>query len=123
MKQDFLIQRNIEIAPFKDHPICLFFRNLHHNKAKQDLLFYFGEIDNTTKFYKWVINDEQIHWKDIIQKAFVCACPNIKLEYQKCDFFGSFLTVQWQSGQMDPIVFNKFIFPNYCVVDKNTLVF
>jgi len=123
MKQDFLMQRSSEIAPYKDHSICLFFRSLNNTKAKQDLLFYFGEIDNTTKFYKWTITNEQIRWKYIIEKAFVTVCPKIKLEYRTCDFFGYFLTAEWQSGQMDPIVFNKFIFPNYCIVDKNTLEF
>jgi len=123
MKQDFLNKRSIEIAPHKDHPICLFVRTLRTNNAKQDLLFYFGEIDSTTKFYKWSITEEQMRWKDIIEKAFVTVCPKIKLEYRTCDFFGYFLTVEWQSGQMDPIVFNKFIFPNYCIVDKNTLEF
>jgi hypothetical protein len=123
MKQDFLIQRSIEVAPYKDHPLCVFISSLQNTRAKQDLLFYFGAVDNTTKFYKWSIIDEQMLWKDIIEKAFLTVCPNIKLEYHKCDFFGSFLTAEWESGQMDPIVFNKFIFPNYCVVDKNTLEF
>jgi hypothetical protein len=123
MEQAFLNHRSAEIAPYKDHPICLFLRTLHNTKAKQDLLFYFGEIDSTTKIYKWSITDEQMQWKDTIEKAFLKVCPNIKLEYNQCDFFGSFLTVEWQSGQMDPIAFNKFIFPNYCIVDKNTLEF
>jgi len=123
MKQDFLNKRSIEIVSYKDHQICLFFRSLNNTKAKQDLLFYFGEIDSTTKFYKWSITDEQMRWKDSIEKAFLTVCPNIKLEYSICDFFGCFFTVEWQSGQMDPIIFNKFIFPNYCIVDKNTLEF
>lgn len=123
MEQAFLNHRSSEIAPFKDHPIFLFLRTLRTQLAKQDLLFYFGEINNTITFYKWSITDEQIQYKDIIQSAFLTVCPNIKLEYTRCEFFGCFLTVEWQSGQMDPIVFNKSIFPNYCIVDKNTLEF
>lgn len=123
MEQAFLNHRSIEIAPHKDHPICLFLRTLNNPKAKQDLLFYFGEIDSTTKIYKWSITEEQMQWKDSIEKAFLTVCPSIKLQYSICEFFGCFLTVEWKSGQMDPIIFNKFIFPNYCIVDKNTLEF
>jgi hypothetical protein len=123
MEQAFLKQRNIEIAPYKDHPICLFFRTIQTTNAKQVLLFYFGEINSAAQFYKWSVTKEQMEWKDIIEKAFLTVCPNIKLEYHQCDFFGSFLTIEWKSDQMDPIVFNKFIFPNYCIVDKNRLEF
>lgn len=80
------------------------------------VMFCFGEIDE---------GDDEIHYsvfldnrknKNIhqwVKKAFLLVCPKIRFgsEEKQDDYYPFDWKVTWDHGEMDEIVFNKYIFP------------
>lgn len=115
----FHSQRRNRLLENGNHPIFIFLRNLkkQNQKAFEKILFYFGEmsvVEQQDPCICWAPDETYLN---ICKEAFQILCPNIKFITK--DTF----RLEWKKDEMDPIVFDKLIFPDFLFIDKNTLHF
>lgn len=128
MEQDFFLKRKKELAKYPtDLPIFLFLRQCKTTDIRmfEEILFYFGEIDLDDK-----IDGETVSWytdlKNMmtIKVAFETICPKGRLEttYYSDDLIN--FRLKWKNeNDIHPVIFNKIIFPDFCIVPKKDLDF
>lgn len=90
---------------------------LKNKSAFNTILFYFGEMfeyDDSCSIC-WSFPPEHL---DICKKAFQIICPNIRFSTK--DVF----CLYWkEKNDMNPIVYDKLIFPDFLFIDKSDLDF
>lgn len=128
MEQEFLRKREKELEKYPtDLPIFVFLRRCKviDTDLFDQILFYFGEIDLDDK------NDRQtISWctdlknMDAIKEAFKMICPNGRLEMEDIGDDPIHFRLVWKNEHdIHPVVFNKIIFPDFCISPKRDLDF
>jgi hypothetical protein len=100
-------ERQMRLKLYENNPILKYLRNLKNKEQLQEILFCFGEIteDDESYFY---------HNRKNVKKAFQIVCPNMIVE----NYY-----MRWKNGEMNPIVFDKLIFPDFLFIDKNELIY
>lgn len=122
----FLDQRRQHLNRYnRDEPILTFLRGLYPDE-RDCVLFFLGEMDDEAEKHKetvwWCLRKDD---RQLIHRVFSILCPD-----------GSFHTrgdrrrrvyefrYTWRhENDMNPIVFDKMIFPDFCCLDKKNLVF
>lgn len=122
--KDLISKRNNELIKYHNHPLISFLRNVKktHIKAFERIMFYFGEFSEYEKQHRvisWASSDDD-ETHQIMKNAFQLLSPDMIFYEGEDDYIFEF-RVEWVS--IDDIVFNKHIFPDFCVVDKSTLTF
>jgi hypothetical protein len=66
----------------------------------------------------WISSPSESDTLHVCKKAFMILCPNVQFPSME-----SIFRVEWTKGEMDPVVFDKFIFPDFLFINKNDLEF
>jgi hypothetical protein len=68
----------------------------------------------------WCVDKKFIN---IIKKSFKMISPNCVFEIKKFDDNMISFRVKWKENEINPIVFNKIIFPDFSIIPKENLEF
>jgi len=129
MENEYVSQRQHELTKYSRHePIFCFLRELKTKDLSsfEEILFYFGEIDETDKDHGhtvwWCTDLQKI---PMIKKAFQILCPSGTFEVR--DEGEDPVCFRWrfpeEKTKINPVIFNKIIFPDFCAVEKKNLDF
>lgn len=125
---DFIKTREREMQKFpSDLPIFLFLRKCRKKNIKmfEKILFFLGEIDLEDKKEKqtisWCAEKSDLL---ILREAFEVISPNGKLHVKDLGYGMIEIRLTWKHDEdIDPVVFNKIIFPDFCILPKRDLFF
>lgn len=125
----WLAERQEMFPQYKDRPICRFIRGLKesNNPHLRYVLFILGEISTFGSYGMWQralfeASEKERAEERMALKALKVACPNLTISYSQnnpCE--DRWMFVSWEAGEMDDVVFNDHIFPDYCMVDTCSL--
>ena len=116
-------QREVERYPI-DEPIFIYLRDLKERNIEcyLKILFFFGEIDEMDNIdtISWIV--ERKYMKEI-KKGFKIINPGCKFEIINYENNMVSFKVYWKENDFNPIIFNKILFPNFCIIPKKDLNF
>lgn len=115
----FHSQRKTRLLKNGNHPIFIFLRDLKlkNKQAFEQILFYFGEMSEVEQEDPGICWASENRFLNICKEAFKILCPDIKFKTQ------NIFRLEWEKGDMDPVVFDKIIFPDFLFINKNDLDF
>lgn len=127
-EEDFRVQRAKEFAKFpSDLPIFRFLRRCkrEHATVFNKLLFFFGEIDIDDKddrqTMSWCTDNDDL---PLIEEAFSLICRHGRLEVRYISDDMIEFRLKWDKDEdIQQVVFNKIIFPDFCILPKHSLDF
>jgi hypothetical protein len=105
----FQEERKLRLQLYTNNPILKCLRNLKDENKLEEILFCFGEITEEDDSY-YYSNVKRQH----VKKAFRIVCPNMIIDNNH---------IRWHEGDMNPIVFDKLIFPDFLFIDKKDLIY
>jgi hypothetical protein len=123
--ESYIINRQKELEKYpKDEPILIYLRQLKKDnlEAYLQILFFFGEMHDIDISHRhsvsWIVEKKYLN---IIKKSFKIISQKCRFEIKDCGFNMKSIRVYW--NEIDPIVFNKIIFPDFSIIPKENLVF
>lgn len=127
-QEKFLLLRTQKLESYsQQEPIFVYLRQLKTKESDvfEQLLFYFGEMDESDRTHRHTVWWSQEKKKfTLIKKGFYILCPKGYFETGDCEYGSVSFRFHWcDDGDMNPIVFDKIIFPDFCCVNKKCLEF
>ena len=125
---DFVHTRDKELQKYpSDLPVFVFLRRCREENIEifEKILFFFGEIDLDDKMDRqtisWCTDKQDLSY---LRQAFRTICPRGRLLVENVGYDMIEIRLTWShDDDIDPVVFNKIIFPDFSVVPKRDLLF
>lgn len=128
MEREFVETREREMQKYpSDLPVFVFLRRCRKEAIDvfEKILFCFGEIDCGDKkdreTVSWIVHKQDL---PILREAFRTICPRGRLRSRDLGHGMVEVRLLWEDdNDIDPVVFDKIVFPDFCIIPKRDLSF